>query len=126
MEMLIVCHDCQFTPRQRIVYFTFYISQFDMLPVKAEQLQQPVTQDPALSRVSNYIVHGWPFTVGSELLLCFCRWEQLTTEAGCILCGVRVLIPAKFCKQILDELNAGHPGIIQIVFSSPTCVVARY
>ena len=39
---------------------------------------------------------------------------QLTTEAGCILCGVRVLIPAKFCKQVLDELHAGHLGIVRM------------
>ena len=42
----------------------FHISQIDMLPAKAEQLQQVVIQDPVLSRVFNYIVHGWPFTVG--------------------------------------------------------------
>ena len=47
-------------------------------------------------------------------LAIFRRQEQLTTEAGCILCGVRVLIPAKFCKQVLDELHAGHPGIVRM------------
>ena len=36
----------------------FHISQIDMLPVKAEQLQQAVIQDPVLSRVFNYIIHG--------------------------------------------------------------------
>ena len=46
----------------------FHISQIDMLPVKAVQLQQTVTQDPVLSRVFNYIVHGWPSTVGPDLL----------------------------------------------------------
>ena len=35
----------------------FHISQIDILPVKAEQLQQAVIQDPVLSRVFNYIVH---------------------------------------------------------------------
>ena len=44
-----------------------------MLPVKAEQLQQFVTQDPVLSRGFNYTVHGWPFAMGPELLPCFCR-----------------------------------------------------
>ena len=39
-----------------------------MLPAKAVQLQQTVTQDPVLSRVFNYIVHGWPSTVGPDLL----------------------------------------------------------
>ena len=46
----------------------FHISQIDMLPVKAVQLQQAVTQDPVLSRVFNYIVYRWPSTVGPDLL----------------------------------------------------------
>ena len=36
-----------------------HISQTNMLPVKAEQLQQAVSQDPVSSRVFNYTVHGW-------------------------------------------------------------------
>ena len=85
-----------------------------MLPIKADQVKQASSQDTVLSRAYNYIVNGWPFTVDSELLPFFHQQEQLTTEAGCILCGIRVLIPKKFCTQVLDELHAGHPGIVQM------------
>lgn len=60
-----------------------------MAPIKTEQLQYVVTQDPVLSRVLNYIAHGWLSTVDTKLIPFCCRQEQLTSEAGYILCGVR-------------------------------------
>lgn len=39
----------------------------------------------------------------------FCRQEQLTNKTGCILCDVRILVPAKFRKQVLDT---SHPEIV--------------
>ena len=50
----------------------------------------------------------------SDLKPFFQRQDQLTTEAGCILCEIRVVIPAKLSKQVLDELHAGHPGIVRM------------
>ena len=88
-----------------------------MLPIKADQLKQASgDQDPLLSRVLSYIVNGWPSSVDSDhqFKAIFARQGQLTTEAGCILCEIRVVVPAKLRKQVLDELHAGHPGIVRM------------
>ena len=52
--------------------------------------------------------------VDSELKVYFDRQEQLTVEAGCILCGVRVVVPLKHRKFVLEELCEGHPGIVRM------------
>ena len=39
------------------------------------------------------------------------RRLEITVEAGCLLWGVRVIIPAPLQSQLLKELHHGHPGI---------------
>ena len=35
-------------------------------------------------------------------------------EGGTVLWGVRVAVPSKLRKQVLDELHQGHPGVVQM------------
>ena len=92
----------------------FNISQIHLLPVRVDQLRQASVQDPLLSRVLNHIVNDWPSSVDPKLRPYFQRQNQLTTEAGCILCGIRVLIPSKLRKQVPDELHTSHPRIVRM------------
>ena len=36
---------------------------------------------------------------------------ELSTQAGCLLWGNRVIVPPPGRQLILDELHAGHPGV---------------
>ncbi|GFU28244.1 uncharacterized protein K02A2.6 [Trichonephila clavipes] len=42
------------------------------------------------------------------------REAQYTIEDGCIMYGQRVCIPRKFRKDVLEELHAGHLGIVKM------------
>ncbi|GFU80646.1 uncharacterized protein K02A2.6 [Trichonephila clavipes] len=42
------------------------------------------------------------------------REAQYTIEDGCIMYGQRVCIPKKFRKNVLEELHAGHLGIVKM------------
>ncbi|GFU40668.1 uncharacterized protein K02A2.6 [Trichonephila clavipes] len=42
------------------------------------------------------------------------REAQYTIEDGCIMYGQRVCIPRKFRKNVLEELHAGHLGIVKM------------
>ncbi|GFX71383.1 transposon Tf2-6 polyprotein [Trichonephila clavipes] len=42
------------------------------------------------------------------------REAQYTIENGCIMYGQRVCIPRKFRKDVLEELHAGHLGIVKM------------
>ena len=42
------------------------------------------------------------------------RLLELSTEAGCLLWGSRVVIPVLLQKKILEELHDVHPGICRM------------
>ena len=42
------------------------------------------------------------------------RRSELTVECGCLLWGVRVVVPNKLQQQVLKELHEGHPGIVRM------------
>ena len=59
----------------------------------------------------NYIRVGWPKEVAEQLKPFFNRKEELTVEGDCVLWGIRVVIPNKLQKEVLQELHLNHPGI---------------
>lgn len=55
---------------------------------------------------------GWPTDrVPVELQVFAQHKNELTVEAGCILRGIRVVVPTTFWKRVLEELHQGHPGL---------------
>ena len=53
----------------------------------------------------------WPTQIPEPLKPFSTRRREITVEAGCLLWGVRVIIPAPLQSQLLKELHHGHPGI---------------
>ncbi|XP_049520472.1 uncharacterized protein K02A2.6-like [Dermacentor silvarum] len=43
----------------------------------------------------------------------FFRRNELTVQQGCIMFGMRVIVPAKLRDLLLDELHEVHPGIVR-------------
>ena len=62
----------------------------------------------------HYTRYGWPDIVPSELQPYFNRRNELTIESNCILWGIRVVIPNKFHKKVLNELHESHMGICKM------------
>ena len=89
----------------------YNIAQSDCLPVPATQVQQATRVDPILSKVLQYTRCGWPASVPNVLKPFKTRRTELTVEGGCLLWGVRVIVPKKLQGSILSELHNNHPGI---------------
>jgi len=89
----------------------FNVSQIESLPVTAKQMQAATRTDPVLSKVFRYVKTGWPKQCDPQLKPYWFRRFELTVEGGCLLWGIRVLVPEKLQKQLLDELHRDHPGI---------------
>ena len=71
--------------------------------------------DPVLSQVLHNVLHGWPdCCTAADLQPFFNRQKELTSTAGCILWGNRVVIPALHQLDIVEELHEGHPGIVRM------------
>ncbi|GFT82100.1 uncharacterized protein K02A2.6 [Trichonephila clavipes] len=81
------------------------MSQIEALPVTSKELRQETCKDIELGPLLRALREGKDLQ-GRE--------AQYTIEDGCIMYGQRVCIPRKFRKNVLEELHAGHLGIVKM------------
>ena len=92
----------------------FNLSQIEFLPVDADKLRRATQTDPVLSKVRQYMLSGWPDAIVPELKPYATRRCELTVEAGCLLWGMRVVVPESCRKGVLSELHISHPGMVKM------------
>ena len=90
------------------------MAQLESLPVTAAQLATATRTDKILSAVFRHVSKGWPKRVGPELAPYLTRKDELTVESGCVLWGLRVVVPVKWREKLLIELHRDHPGICRM------------
>ena len=73
-------------------------------------MQQATRTDLCLSKVLWFVQQGWPSTV-PEFAKPFSNRSELSVEEGCVLWGIRVLVPKKLQGRVLDELHSNHLGM---------------
>ncbi|GFW77588.1 uncharacterized protein K02A2.6 [Trichonephila clavipes] len=83
----------------------FQMSQIEALPVTSKELRRETSEDIELGPLLRALREGKDLQ-GRE--------AQYTIEDGCIMYGQRVCIPRKFRKDVLEELHAGHLGIVKM------------
>ncbi|GFV53371.1 uncharacterized protein K02A2.6 [Trichonephila clavipes] len=83
----------------------FQMSQIEALPVTSKELRQETSEDIELGPLLRALREGKDLQ-GRE--------AQYTIEDGCIMYGQRVCIPRKFRKDVLEELHAGHLGMVKM------------
>ncbi|GFV58650.1 uncharacterized protein K02A2.6 [Trichonephila clavipes] len=83
----------------------FQMSQIEALPVTSKELRRETSTDIELGPLLRALREGKDLQ-GEE--------AQYTIEDGCIMYGQRVCIPRKFRKNVLEELHAGHLGIVKM------------
>ena len=93
----------------------FRVSFVDALPITAEEIAVETSKDKQLSRVYCYVMEGWPGKELPDALKPFYnKREELSTDQGCLLWGMRVIIPTSLQRRVLNELHFTHPGIIKM------------
>ena len=88
--------------------------QLDSLPLWASDIQAATSKDPILSQVYSYTARGWPDTAHSipeKVKPFFNKCLQLSITNGCLLWGLRVVIPPQYQEAVLQLLHEGHPGM---------------
>ena len=86
----------------------FNVRQIENLPVTAIQLRAATRQDPILAKVLLYIKHSWPTEVPEHLKPYRTRRTEITVEDGCLMWGIRVIVPRKLQNAVLQELHQTH------------------
>uniref|UniRef100_A0A1Y1N2I4 RNA-directed DNA polymerase n=3 Tax=Photinus pyralis TaxID=7054 RepID=A0A1Y1N2I4_PHOPY len=89
-----------------------FIIENGTLPITAEDIKIETQEDPEFKLLYDYVSHGWPNHVKGFPY--FNRRSELTMEKGIVMLGHRVVIPAKFRKQLLDELHISHAGVVKM------------
>lgn len=93
----------------------FHISHFETLPVTSAVIARETRRDRVLSRVYDQVANGWNDANDDELLKPFFnRKSEITLHQGCLLWGIRVIVPTKLRSRIQDLLHEGHPGVVRM------------
>ena len=92
----------------------FQVSFIEELPVTAVDIATETKKDNTLATVYQYTMEGWPHKVKEVLKPYYQCKDQLATDQGCLLWGLRVIIPPILQAQMLNELHASHPGIVKM------------
>ena len=102
------------TVQESDVMDVFYMNHMDVLPITASVIQNECSKDPILSKVLERTQHGWPQVSPVGLEPFFSKRHELSIFHGCIMWGIRVVVPHKLRNQILHELHEGHIGIVKM------------
>ena len=73
----------------------FNLAQIQALPVTCNQIQTATRCDPILSKIVDYVRRGWPKQVPDNIRPYQSKKEEITIESGCLLWGIRVIIPKR-------------------------------
>ena len=92
------------------------INQINTFPVTCDHLRRSTQLDPTLGKVLEYVLHEWPSGVDRDSCLWPCRLRRAepSVENGCLLWGIRFLIPAKLQQEVTADLHTGHPGVVRM------------
>ena len=105
------------TPTLDSSVFKLHEEILQSVPVQSEEIARFTAHDPQISHVYRYIQDGWPeiSKPGEREMLkpYFDRQAELTTQNGCILWGLRVVIPPGLRGRILAQLHETHTGIVK-------------
>ena len=101
-------------PMESVVILTFLsfdkLRHFLSLPCSSKQ-QPAVTQ----YSVVFYIMPSMGGHIVSDQLKAYhTRQNELALENGCVMWGVRVIVPKKLQQQVLNELHQSHPGMARM------------
>ena len=83
--------------------------QIESLPMDVDQVRKATLNGPMLSRVLQFVMTGWPEKpIAPEITQHFNKRHEITVEDGCLLWGIRVIIPKQLRERVLHELHTGE------------------
>ena len=103
------------TVENRLDEEEYLISYLDELPVAARDTVAATGENRVLARVYDFTLHGWSQPLDDPSLQpYFSRKEEPSVDQGCVLWGVRVVIPGKYHDRLLNDLHQEHHGICRM------------
>ena len=79
----------------------FNTQQIATVLVDPKQLHLEASNDPVLSKLLIYTKEGWRQDFDAQLRLFFRRKLELTVESGCLMWGIKIIVPNKLQGKVL-------------------------
>ncbi|XP_058868762.1 uncharacterized protein K02A2.6-like [Acipenser ruthenus] len=92
----------------------FYCNQMEQLPVKCAEVRKETRTDPTLSQILEQVLKGGLEANPAVKTPFYARRHELSVYQGCLMWGIRVVIPAKLRSRVLDMLHEGHSGVVRM------------
>ncbi|KAL7887808.1 hypothetical protein AOLI_G00055290 [Acnodon oligacanthus] len=95
----------------------FHIRHLEVLPVNCKEICRESRTDHVLAQVVEMVSTGhFPRVQDGDSTLApfISRKSELTLQQGCLMWGIRVVIPPKLRPRVLYELHSGHPGVVKM------------
>ncbi|KAK7579781.1 hypothetical protein V9T40_008715 [Parthenolecanium corni] len=93
------------------VHSILHLDIMENFPVSVAEIRKETLADPELKKLYHALLSGSEISSFAD----FARFkDELNIENGCIVRGVRTLIPQKLRQNILDELHFGHIGMVRM------------
>ena len=96
------------TPEEDDVISLFQLGQVEQMPIDSRQVKMETEKDRVLSQILHYSKQGWPNIMSPQLKPYYHRRNEIVCEGNILLWGIRVIIPDRLQKQVLQM---GHHGI---------------
>lgn len=102
------------TKHESISAEIFYFKNVGKAPITASQVKKATRNDPDLSAVMDLVIKGQSVSDNSAFKPYLDRRWELSVQSGCLLWGRRVIIPQSLRTKMLEQLHAGHSGIVKM------------
>ncbi|KAI2660949.1 hypothetical protein H4Q32_008646 [Labeo rohita] len=95
----------------------FYLGQVEKLPVSASDIRRETMSNSILATIVEMVLKGTQaisLIDNNELSPFISKRNELSVQHGCLMWSMRVVVPHKLWKRVLEELHTGHPGIVRM------------
>lgn len=89
----------------------FEINQIDSLPITASQISQETEIDSELSPLLQALQKGISLPSTSR---CGIHQNEFSIQRGCIMRGIRVVVPKSLQATVLNDLHSTHFGVTRM------------
>lgn len=88
----------------------------DKTPLNVSDIASETKNDPLLSVVLRNVLSGWSdeCTKDESLKPFYVRRHELSCESGCVMWGVRIIIPSSLRQNILEIVHDTHIGMARM------------
>ena len=80
----------------------------------SSQIRTLTSRDPRLSKVKQFVQHGWPVSTEPKLKPFAVHKDELSIQDVCLLWGERVVVPPRVREEVMLELHEAHLGIARM------------